>query len=398
MTAMPREEAIPSSYRDGYRDAREHDAELADSYIAHTTIGDPPADRVVEDLARSFEPAQAAALLAAAIQNPGDLPENVPDSLRDLVEEASVLPDWYDPTVALAATRAFLRNSEMVLAGLVGAAIVEGFSTLISKSFRIRSRITVNGVRRLKQNLIQLVEQFLPGGMEPQGDGWRLTLRIRLVHAQSRMLLKDSEEWDTPTYGVPISAAHLLLASAAFSGRLMRHVQALGGDFSDEERDAYVHVWRYTGIVMGVPERVMFHDMQDSLRVFETAVRCEPPPDLDAIIMANSIVNSAPLLLGFTETEERRAKARYIYSVSRSLIGDDLADNLNYPAPKKLKDLPFLRLKNRLDRVIQKVSPKRGSQLSRTKFNAMLEVSALDRFQPSFALPTSVHDEESAVW
>lgn len=398
MTAKPAVEAIPSIYRDGYRAARELDPELADRYIAHTTIGDPLADRVVEDLAERFKPQQSSALLATAIKAPGDLPENVPDSLRELMEETSALPHWYDPNVALAATRAFLRNSEMVLAGLVGAAIVEGFSTLISKSFRIRSRITVNGVRRLKQNLIQLVEQFIPGGMEPPGDGWRLTLRIRLVHAQSRLLLKNSEEWDTPTYGVPISAAHLLLSSAAFSGRLMEHVEALGGDFSDEERDAYIHVWRHTGIVMGVPEQIMFHDMQSSLRTFETAVRCEPPPDLDAIIMANSIVNSAPLLLGITETEERRAKARYIYSVSRSLIGNDLADSLNYPAPRKIKDLPLLRLRNRLDRVIQRVSPGWGSRLSRTKFTAMLDVSALDRLEPSYALPTAVRDEDSREW
>ncbi|MDE2691553.1 MAG: oxygenase MpaB family protein [Acidobacteriota bacterium] len=398
MTAMPADEAIPSSYRDGYREARARDAETADTYIVHTTIGDPPADRVVEDLARDFEPAQAAAILAAAIQNPGDLPEKAPHSLHELVEQVSVLPNWYDAEVALAATKAFLRNSEMVLAGLVGAAIVEGFSTLISKSFRIRGRIMGNGVRRLKQNLIQLVEQFLPGGMEPGGDGWRLTLRIRLVHAQSRMLLKDLAEWNSPTHGVPISAAHLLLASAAFSGRLMRHVQALGGDFSAEERDAYVHVWRYTGIVMGVPEQIMFHDMQSSLRAFDTAAQCEPAPDLDAIIMANSIVNSAPLLLGFTETEERRAKAKYIYSVSRSLIGNDLADKLNYPPPKKIKDLPLLRLKNRLERALQQIRPGWGSRLMRTKFTAMLDVSALDEFGPSFALPTSVHDEDSEEW
>ena len=398
MTSPLAEEAIPSSYLDGYREARALDAEMADTYLAHTMIGDPAADRVVEDLARDYEQAEAAALLAAAIQNHGDLPENAPDSLRELVEEVAVLPGWYDPNVAFIATKAFLRNSEMVLAGLVGASIVEGFSTLISKSFRIRSRIVMNGVRRLKQNLIQLVEQFLPGGMEPGGDGWRLTLRIRLVHAQSRMLLKDSDEWDTPTYGVPISAAHVLLASAAFSGRLMQHVQALGGDFNDEERDAYVHVWRYTGIVMGVPEPIMFHDMQGSIRAFGTAVLCEPPPDLDAIIMANSIVNSAPILLGFTEPEERRAKAKYIYSVSRSLIGDDLADELRYPPPKKIRDLPLLRLKNRVDRVMQKLRPEWGSRLSRTKFNAMLDVSALDRFEASFALPTSVHDEDSAEW
>ena len=69
------------------------------------------------------------------------------------------------------------------LGGLVAAAIIEGFSTLISKSFRIRSRIAENGVHRLKQNLLQLLEQYLPGGIEPGGDAWKLSLRIRLVHA-----------------------------------------------------------------------------------------------------------------------------------------------------------------------------------------------------------------------
>lgn len=49
--------------------------------------------------------------------------------------------------------------------GLVRGSIVEGFSTLISKSFRIRGRVTNSGVRRLKQNGMQLVEQYLPAGM-----------------------------------------------------------------------------------------------------------------------------------------------------------------------------------------------------------------------------------------
>ncbi len=44
-----------------------------------------------------------------------------------------------------------------------------------------------------------------------------------------------------------ISVAHVLLAGSAFFGRLMQHVSTLGGAFTQEERDAYVHVWRYRG-------------------------------------------------------------------------------------------------------------------------------------------------------
>ena len=178
---------------------------------------------------------------------PDNLPQDTPEALRDLIADAGVLPDWFDRELVRDATRAFLRNSEMVLGALVGGAIIEGFSTLISKSFRIRSRIMTNGVRRLKQNLLQLVEQYLPGGIEPGGDGWKLSLRIRLVHAQARRLVATADEWDHSIYGLPLSAAHMSLGAAAFSGRLMQHVSSLGGDFSDREREAYVHVWRYTG-------------------------------------------------------------------------------------------------------------------------------------------------------
>ncbi|MYL05399.1 MAG: DUF2236 domain-containing protein, partial [Gemmatimonadales bacterium] len=177
---------IPSSYAPGYEAARAIDSRLADDYIRHTTIGDPLADRVVEDLAATCAPGEVHALIASALRDPFRLPDGLPDSLRELVGEVSVVPDWYDPDLAQAATRGFIRNSNIIPAALAGAAIVEGFSTLISKSFRIRGRITQNGVRRLRQNLLHLADQYLPGGMEPGGDGWRLTLRIRLVHAQSR--------------------------------------------------------------------------------------------------------------------------------------------------------------------------------------------------------------------
>ena len=80
----------------------------------------------------------------------------------------------------------FLLNSDQFLAGFAAGAIVEGFATRISKSFAITGRMIDDGVRRLKQNLRHLLDIFLPRGVEPSGDGWKLTLRIRLVHAKVR--------------------------------------------------------------------------------------------------------------------------------------------------------------------------------------------------------------------
>ncbi len=387
---------VPSEYAAGYETARQRDPELAEAYIRHTTVGDPLADALVKDLS-SFPPREVHAILTRALESSDAVPSDMPQSLREFVDEAHAVPDWFDPAIARMASRAFLRNSDIVLAALVGGSIVEGFSTLISKSFRIRGRVTDSGVRRLKQNGLQLVEQYLPGGMEPGGDGWRLTLRVRLVHAQSRYLINQSDEWDHERHGEPISAAHVLLAGAAFSGRLMRHVAALGGDFSAEEREAYIHVWRYTGLLMGIPEEIIFDDEASACHAFEIGSLCEPPADLDAIIMANSLVESAPVIIGVKEPAERREMARVVTQASRELIGDELADTFLFPSRKR-KVVPAMRFKHRLRRIVGKVLPRIGAKGKLDRFVALMDFASFDAAKFSYRLPTALYDEESADW
>ena len=387
---------VPSAYVEGYETARKRDPALAEAYTRHTMVGDPLADALVQDLS-SLPPGEVHSILTRALETSDAIPSDMPESLHEFVAEAQAVPDWFDPKIARMASRAFLRNSDIVLAALVGGSIVEGFSTLISKSFRIRGRVTASGVRRLKQNGMQLVEQYLPGGMEPGGDGWRLTLRVRLVHAQSRYLINQSDEWDHERHGEPISAAHILLAGAAFSGRLMRHVAALGGDFSTEEREAYIHVWRYTGLLMGIPEEIVFHDEASACHAFEIGSLCEPPADLDAIIMANSLVESAPVIIGVNKPAERREMARVVTQASRELIGDELADTFLFPSRKR-KVVPAMRFKHRLRRIVGKVLPRIGAKGQLDRFVALMDFASFDAAKFSYRLPTALYDEDSADW
>ena len=389
---------VPSCYVAGYEAARARDPEFAEAYIRHTTVGDPSADAVVEELAAMGQFERWHQVIGGALQNHEDPPRDTPESLRRLIEEANATPDWYDPDLAMLATRAFIRNAEVVLAALSTGAIVEGFASLISKSFRIRGRIMLNGVRRLKQNLLQLVEQYLPGGVEPGGDAWRLNLRIRLVHAQSRRLIRQSPEWNEEVYGLPISAAHMLLGAAAFSGRLMQHVTALGGDFTALEREAYVHVWRYSALTLGVPPALVFHDQASAVYAFELGTLCEQPPDDDAIIMANSIINSTPMVLGFTEVNSRRRQASRYYQMSRELIGDRLADTFRYPKPYRIKLLPVLRVRHRIQRFGARLLRHWGRVHGLHSFRLLMKVSNLDKLEHSYSLPTHLYDEDSREW
>ena len=104
------------------------------------------------------------------------------------------------------------------------------------------------------QNNRHMMEIFLPGGLYRDGDGWKLSVRIRIVHARLRHLLSNSEEWNTEAWGAPISAAHLGYAISAFSARLLKHMKTLGATYNDEEYASFMAIWRYSGKLMGIPE------------------------------------------------------------------------------------------------------------------------------------------------
>ena len=84
----------------------------------------------------------------------------------------------------------------MILAAFVAGVLIEGFTTNIAKSFFITGRVHDQGIRRLGQNNRHMIEIFLPGGLDRQGDGWKLSVRIRIIHARVRHLLNDSEDWE----------------------------------------------------------------------------------------------------------------------------------------------------------------------------------------------------------
>ena len=176
-----------------------------------------------------------------------------------------------------------------------------------------------------------MVEIFIPGGLRRDGDGWKLSVRVRLVHAMVRRLLNESGDWDHESWGTPISSAHVGFAITAFSARLLRHLKSLGAKFDDEERESFMQVWRYSGHLMGIPEAILFQSEEDALRIFKIGGMCEPPPDEESISLANALINSAPLIAGITDTDGRRKLASYVFRVSRALIGPALADELMYP-------------------------------------------------------------------
>ena len=152
-----------------------------------------------------------------------------------------------------------------------------------------------------------------------------------------------SDEWDEAVHGVPLSAAHLALASANFSAMMLRQAARLGAHLDDEARASFMQIWRYASWLIGTPEALLFEgDEAKTAEFSRIAGLCEPPTNDESVVIANTLVNALPLIAGLTNPAAQRSMVTHTYRVSRALLGDEFADRLQFPRQRTARLLTWL--------------------------------------------------------
>lgn len=114
--------------------------------------------------------------------------------------------------------------------------------------------------------------------------------------------------------------------------------------------------------------------------------------------MAYSLVNSAPLIAGQTDPEDRRKLADYVYRISRGLIGKQAAAALQYPPLSSFGAIWWFRTQQRYVSTLRKLFPRRYKDSGYARFTGLLETSLFDEDGIRYSLPDHVYSEESAAW
>ena len=373
------------------------DPDWARRYVEHLTVGDPLADAAIDSLAALSEPLRQD-FIRAGMELDKQTLSRAPQALTDFFEAASAVPPWFDSRRIVPGYRGFHANSAVLSLVFVAGSGVEGFGSLIAKAFFATGRMVDFGVRRARQNTWHLAEIMTPGGLDVGADGWRLTLRIRLVHAQVRRQLRHWDGWDEAAEGMPISMAHLGLASAIFSARCLEFGEKLGVRLKRDEHDAIMTIWRYTAFLLGVPDSLLFRHSADALELCRVGLGCEPEFGLEQIAMANALINSIPMLGGFTEPGPRRKYATKLYRVSRALIGDDLADRFRFPRQNTVGFLPALAFGHRVKCSLASFRALVSGKATTSHYMKLLDLVRPEEIGMSYRLPAQLYSDERIEW
>ena len=87
--------STPTDYLAGFERARAVNPELAEKYVAHTTIGDPDADAMMDELA-AFDAEEAFRFLQAGMDEEHDVLRDAPPTVQAFFQNIETPPAWVD--------------------------------------------------------------------------------------------------------------------------------------------------------------------------------------------------------------------------------------------------------------------------------------------------------------
>jgi hypothetical protein len=146
----------------------------------------------------------------------------------------------------------------------------------------------IGPVSRQKQFRVFAVCQ--PDALSRFAEGFAMTVRVRLIHAQVRRLLLESGRWRDDAWGAPINQCHMAGTNLMFSVGVLDGLSRLGYRFEPVEREALVHLWRYAGYLLGVDPELLTADEIEGNRLLRLMFEFEPEPD-DSVLCRYSHEN-----------------------------------------------------------------------------------------------------------
>ncbi len=179
-----------------------------------------------------------------------------PPALADFFAHVDTVPGWVDMDLVNAGARAYRRFGRSAADVLLQLSLLGGYrfggpTDLLVMTGGLSGSTTMRRLGETQKWGIAISEH---DAMRRSGEGFRLTVHVRLMHAMVNHRFETDDRWDTGHWGLPINQSDQAATLGLFNGALLLGVRALGVRVTRDDAAAVMHLWRYIGWLMGVDE------------------------------------------------------------------------------------------------------------------------------------------------
>jgi hypothetical protein len=235
------------------RDARMQGVELDD-----LKAGLMRRDEIADRLVRAVREDHVVTMPEVRIALEGGI-DAVPNAAAPLVELLSHLearPEWVDGALLEQGAAAARRIGGDGFDILAFGSLLGGYRSGGALQPLVRTgRIGEETLKRVGETGQWWLAVTSPGGLQRDGQGWKLSVHVRVMHAFVNYQLERDPSWDWDFRGVPINQFDRAGTIGSFSTSYLLQARALGIRNPAADAAAIMHLWSYVGWLMGVEER-----------------------------------------------------------------------------------------------------------------------------------------------
>ncbi len=302
-------------------------------------MGDPIADEVITTLLAENQKGEIDQIFQMLVQNrqfPNPAFDALPVKVRDIVEgyflHTRKLPAYAEPFKLMVASDVFRQHGPKILMILLCKSLPLCYTCWRgAKVLYQTGRLRVHGQsltafsRRLMETAQFVVDMLTKDNFEQDGTAIVATQKVRLMHATIRHFAQQ-RNWDKETYGIPINQQDLVGTLLSFGVVIIDGLEQLGITLTPEEREAYLHLWRVVGAMMGIDSDLLSEDETECRDLMNAILAQQSGPSVEGTELTNACtaLMHDRLIVGPLQ----RLSPYFV----RFFVGDHYADMLKVPA------------------------------------------------------------------
>jgi uncharacterized protein (DUF2236 family) len=287
--------------------------------------GDPSADAVIGELARTQQIRAVSRILRHLVDNDQPVPDQLPPSIARWLEQTAELPAWVDRDRFERGCRLVVEHGPQVCVVLATASLVYCYAGYPGvKVLTFSRRLDHDAVRRVGETAQFVLNVMAPGSLGSSGRGIRKIQKVRLLHAGIRHLVTASRRWDLSGDGVPICQEDLAGTLMSFSSIVVDALRKLGVRVDDDEAEDYYYRWRVVGEMLGIDPVTIPVDLAAARELTELIARRNHRRSEEGIEMTRSLfeLHSRSLPPGFAGAAP---------ALTRYLVGEEMCTLVDLP-------------------------------------------------------------------
>ncbi|GAA4890701.1 oxygenase MpaB family protein [Actinomycetospora straminea] len=273
-----------------------------------------------------------------ALADPAAVPASGP--LADFFAVVEDTPDWVDPVLLERGGRALRRMGRTLDDVLLTLSLIGGYRFGGPADLLVATGGLTGGtaMRRLGETTEWARAVIAPGGLRRDGEGWRLTVHVRAMHALVDRRFETNGRWDVGHWGLPVNQADQAATLGLFSSTGLLGARALGWLVTPAESHAVMHLWRYTGWLMGVDEDWLFTTEREQNHFLHHVLLVQDDVTPAGPALAGALVDGQRAMASSPWRGELRR--RHVLGLLRWFLGREALRDLGLP-DGPLRSLPW---------------------------------------------------------